>query len=293
VRLSRVAFSIIVAAWCLRTSDVRADELEWQPSWRRVGAPEYVVTAGALSTYLALRFVGPRADAAAWRGPALFDAPIRSALRLETRPARDGSETAAHVLAYTLLAQSLLVDPWLAAGVARQSPEVGWQLFVIGAQSHAVSTVLNATTKLLTARERPYGQACSREPRYHESCEGDDRFRSFYSSHSSLAATSAGLVCAHHANVPLYGKPALDFAACASAGVLALSVGALRIASDEHWATDVLVGQLIGFSIGYLLPALVYYRQPSRTDIGAARESAPLSLEAAREPRLFTFATSF
>ena len=31
--------------------------------------------------------------------------------------------------------------------------------------------------------------------------------------------------------------------------------------SNQHWASDVIVGDLVGFASGYLLPTLVYYRE--------------------------------
>lgn len=291
--VSRAAIASVVIAWTFLTSPCRADELEWRPEWRRVGLPEYVVTAGALSAYFAVRFVAPKSDDAAWGMPILFDGPVRNALRLEARRAREATDTAADILDYILLAQSFAVEPWLVAGLARRSPEVGWQLFTINAQSHSVAMLLNATTKLFIARERPYTGACIQDPSYHEACLESDRYRSFYSSHSSVAATSAGLACAHHTNVSLYGHPVADIVACAGTGLLALSVGALRIASDEHWATDVFTGQLIGFSIGYFLPMLLYYRERSGAAPGAASMGAPLSREAAPAPRLLTFTGAF
>lgn len=289
--VSRSAIAGIVVGCSFLASPGRADELEWRPEWRRVGLPEYVVTAGALSAYFAVRFVAPKSDDAAWRTPTLLDAPVRQALRLEKRRARDGAETAADALEYTLLAQSFAIEPWLVAGLARRSPDVGWQLFIINAQSHSVAMLLNATTKLFIARERPYAGACTRDPSYHQACLEYDRFRSFYSSHSSIAATSAGLACAHHTNVPLYGDPVADVVACAGTGLLALSVGALRILSDAHWTTDVITGQLIGFSIGFLLPTLLYYREDSRAV--AASVGAPLTVEATPSPRLLTFTGAF
>jgi membrane-associated phospholipid phosphatase len=291
--VSRAAVASIVVACSLLTRPCRAHELEWRPEWRRAGLPEYVVTAGALSAYFAVRFVAAKSDEAAWRTPILFDAPVRDALRLQARGARDGTETAADVLEYALLAQSFALDPWLAAGLARRSPDVGWQLFTISAQSHSLAMLLNATTKHLIPRERPYAQACIRDPSYHAACTEHDRFRSFYSSHSSIAATSAGLACSHHTNVRLYGDSVADVAACAGTGLLALSVGALRIVSDEHWASDVITGQLIGFSIGYFLPTLLYYRQRSRAEATTASASAALTLAAAPSPRLLTFAGAF
>jgi membrane-associated phospholipid phosphatase len=35
----------------------------------------------------------------------------------------------------------------------------------------------------------------------------------------------------------------------------------LRIASDSHWASDVLIGHLLGYTSGYLLPTLLYYKE--------------------------------
>lgn len=288
---SRSAIAI-VAACSLLTTPGGADELEWRPEWRRVGLPEYVVTGGALSGYVAVRFVAPKSEEASWRKPALFDAPVRAALRLDTRRGRDGTDIAADVVEYALLAQSLAVEPWLVAGLARRSPAVGWQLFVLGAQSHSVAMLLNATTKLLIPRERPYAEACRRDPSYHGSCGQYDRYRSFYSSHSSISATGAGLACAHDANVPLYGDRAAGAVACAGTGLLALSVGVLRIVSDEHWASDVITGQLIGFSIGYLLPTLLYYREGSRAPVAASASTA-LVLDATPPPRLLMFAGAF
>jgi hypothetical protein len=59
-------------------------------------------------------------------------------------------------------------------------------------------------TKRLVARERPFGAACAGSE-YTEGCEDLDRFRSYYSGHAAITATGAGLVCAHHTRVPLYG----------------------------------------------------------------------------------------
>jgi membrane-associated phospholipid phosphatase len=38
------------------------------------------------------------------------------------------------------------------------------------------------------------------------------------------------------------------------------TTGAMRIASDNHWTSDVLVGHLTGYASGYLLPTLLYYQ---------------------------------
>jgi hypothetical protein len=30
--------------------------------------------------------------------------------------------------------------------------------------------------------------------------------------------------------------------------------------SNQHWATDMIVGDMVGFASGYLLPTLIYHR---------------------------------
>ncbi len=35
----------------------------------------------------------------------------------------------------------------------------------------------------------------------------------------------------------------------------------MRIMADNHWASDVLVGHLMGYLSGYLLPTLLYYKE--------------------------------
>ena len=49
--------------------------------------------------------------------------------------------------------------------------------------------------------------------------------------------------------------------ACLTAVALTAATGALRMTSNQHWASDVIVGDLVGFASGYLLPTLVYYRE--------------------------------
>jgi hypothetical protein len=42
--------------------------------------------------------------------------------------------------------------------------------------------------------------------------------------------------------------------------LLASATGVLRIAADDHYASDVIVGALVGIAAGYLFPKLAYYR---------------------------------
>jgi membrane-associated phospholipid phosphatase len=170
----------------------------------------------------------------------------------------------------------LLIDPMIVAGIDDNNPDVAWQMYVISAQSYAITLTGNAIAKRFFARERPYARSCARNPYYSSSCENADRFRSFYSGHSAVTATSAGLICAHHTHLPLYGGGIYDSATCVAAVTGMLATGALRIVADKHWQSDVFVGHVLGFGVGYLLPTLLYYRG-FRAQPDPQSASAPLA----------------
>ena len=44
-------------------------------------------------------------------------------------------------------------------------------------------------------------------------------------------------------------------------GALAMATGVLRISADMHWATDVVVGSVVGSAIGVGLPLLLHGRK--------------------------------
>ena len=79
------------------------------------------------------------------------------------------------------------------------------------------------------------------------------------SGHTTIAFTGAGLICAHHQNLPLYGGGAPDLIACITALTAATTAGAMRVAADKHYSTDVLLGAGVGLFGGYGLPMLLHY----------------------------------
>lgn len=73
--------------------------------------------------------------------------------------------------------------------------------------------------------------------------DGTDR-RSFFSGHTSSAFSSAAVGCV------------LDKNFCAPGYVLAAATGYLRIAADKHWASDVLMGAIVGTASGKFIPGI-------------------------------------
>jgi membrane-associated phospholipid phosphatase len=111
-------------------------------------------------------------------------------------------------------------------------------------QGIAASAAANQLVKFTAGRQRPYAHA---DPR--PFAEDPDQNVSFYSGHTALAfstVVSTGTVMARR-NSP-YAPWVLGIGLPAAAGV-----GALRIAADKHYLTDVLTGALVGSGIAFLV----------------------------------------
>ena len=71
----------------------------------------------------------------------------------------------------------------------------------------------------IVSRERPYGQTCGTTdlPSATNDCEGNVRYRSFFSGHSAFTFMAAGLICVHHEKLDLLGGGLPDHIACVTA----------------------------------------------------------------------------
>ena len=233
----------------------------WDPAWGDIAVGEWVLGGVAGATALVTALLPPRADH--WRDVPGFDADARAALRLDGAAARRGAALASDVTVGFALAYPFVVDSLLVAGVARRSPDVAWRMAAIDGEVIAVTMALQGIAKVLSSRERPYGRDCApgiATAPDGSDCAGDFRYRSFFSGHTAMAFAAAGASCSHHLNLALYGDGVGDGLACAGAFVVAGVTGALRVASDRHYLSDVLVGASVGTLIGLGLPWLLHYR---------------------------------
>jgi membrane-associated phospholipid phosphatase len=219
----------------------------------------------------------------------LFDRATRDGLRIGSNSGRLAAANASDILFVLETLHPLVIDPLIVAWWVRESPEVAWQMFVINAQAYGLTLLVNDVAKRLTARARPW--VAQDDCAGGTTCGVGESYRSFYSGHAAVTATGAGLICAHHTQLSLYQNKWLDGGTCALAVLGTAATGAMRIASDSHWASDVLVGHLLGYVSGYLLPTLLYYKEfrlaphehPSQTPTFAAlplirRETLGLSV---------------
>jgi membrane-associated phospholipid phosphatase len=237
--------------------------LHWHDHWSAVGLREYVTIPLLVAANFALPYIAPEQEAD-WTGPILFDRSVRDAVRLDGSGARSTAGAVSDALFVISYVHPLVIDNLLVTWWGHEAPRVAWQMSVINAQAYALTFAFNGATKRFTSRARPWVEGCDTDPTG-ESCGSGGRYSSFYSGHAAVTATGAGLICAHHTQLSLYRNPMLDTGACLTAIAGTALTGGLRIASDNHWTSDVLVGHLMGYFSGYLLPTLLYYKQFSIT----------------------------
>jgi membrane-associated phospholipid phosphatase len=243
----------------IRTAQ-RRHRLVWR--WPRFNLIDYVTTAVLGATFFYIELGTKSSAEPNWQGGILFDDAIQDALVASTRAGReraglwsDWFTLAPQAWAMVdTIAVPLFFDNW--------NGDVTWQLLMINLQAQAITGVLTRGGHRLVLRERPDVAPCLEDPEYHGLCLGG-RNASFPSGHTSGAFVGAGLVCAHHLNLPLYGGGAADIAACAVNAGMATTSGVLRLIADRHYLTDVIVGLAIGAGAGFALPMLLHYRKES------------------------------
>lgn len=225
----------------------------------RTWLPSLTIGAGLAGVHFA---ASPPSEAR-WESRNDFDEGIRDGLKGGSRAERDRAETASDVLLLTS-ALALLGDEWW---LREEFP----LLRSVGADSSwlLATLLLTESTKVTAGRERPYVRPCRSNDDYVESCGGGrDRNASFFSGHTSLTATSAGLLCARHAARSAPGF--VDWLVCGGAATASVTTGLLRITAEKHYASDVVVGWAAGALLGYVLPSWFDY---NRASDGEARSS--------------------
>lgn len=234
--------------------------LHWNPAWPKVGWPEFAVTAVAGGLALTTAILSPLSKHR--RGGIVADEDVRSGIRVRSQRGRERAADASDVLLTFSLSYPFVVDALAVAGWRHRSPAVAMQMVAINAEVLAVTAGIQGLTNMLVSRERPYGRECAKSPNSEsDQCTGSVRYRSFFSGHTSLTFAAAAVTCAHHRYLRLHGDRGVDAIPCVAGFVLAGTTGALRLASDRHYISDVLVGAAVGTLVGYGIPYLFHYRK--------------------------------
>lgn len=273
--LASMASSLMAPASASAQSD--GDRLTWSSDWSRVHPVSYGVAGLGVGFSLLFDGVYEGGTEALFRGPMLFDEPVRDALMAPSAEGRHIAARVSDVLLGALVAWPLL-DAVIVAGIEDTNADVFGQLTSIVIQSYAIELLLNTLFKKLIARERPHGFRCTLEDRRVDPgrCGSEGRTRSFYSGHSSFAFSAAGLVCVNHAHVPLYDSDVADGIACGTALLVATTVATLRMVADRHYITDTFVGAVMGLASGFLVPFLLQYQNDPTPEPAADPTAAPI-----------------
>jgi membrane-associated phospholipid phosphatase len=211
------------------------------------------VTAGVLG--VAAIALAPVHVERRWTGQNAFDDWFRRRL-MATSAKQERYDTASDVLTFTSIGFPVLVDLIGVTLIGDRNKEVGLQLFAIQAQAFAISGFVTNVVKL-SGRERPWALDANCASGAVDCSKSANK--SYFSSHTSLAFTGAGLTCAEHRHLKLFGRVG-DPIACASVLALATTTGVFRVVANRHWMTDVLTGAGVGLVAGWLMPWLMHYR---------------------------------
>jgi membrane-associated phospholipid phosphatase len=207
-----------------------------------------------------------------WNTGILFDDAARDGLVAGTVEGRKNAALISDKLWHITQYYPIVVDSLFVPLVTdRFNADVALQMNLINWQVQGLAFLFTRLSHRLVGRARPSLQECERNPGYDGYCDPrtTGEHASFVGGHVSMAASGAGLVCAHHQALPLYGGNAADIAICGLAIASAATAGTLRVVADKHWMSDIVVGAAMGGAIGYGLPYLLHYRHGKLRGFGA------------------------
>lgn len=258
------------------------DRVEWSKDWPRARWWEAVNAVALTIADAEIEPNVPIQSQAHWRGGILFDDWARNALRGRTAAIQSTASTTSDILYYGGTIGPLVIDNYFVTLSIHQNADVALQMLVINMQALGMSGLVSLLAEHGVGRARPYTDRCDAQGRIYDDngnlmtnhCGTRNDFRSFFSGHTAAVSTMAGLTCAHHQHLPLYGGGFADLAPCLVMIGAATATGVLRIVYDEHWASDVLTGAVIGTLSGYVVPSLLHYGFGGGRAVGEVRSGS-------------------
>lgn len=217
----------------------------WRSEWPQYRASELFTSLAAGFATGAIVLYGP-IERPRWRGGILFDDAARDALRAKDPHTHQIYRTIGDYT-YHLSPLLPLFDALVVSTVGHSDAKLAGNLTGITLEAYSYSGLLSFIATETSARQRPDGSTT----------------QSFFSGHAAISATGAGLTCANHTRMRLWGSRVADISACVIASLNALTTATTRVVADRHYATDVIVGTGVGFGFGYAVPVLLHYAYPT------------------------------
>ncbi len=245
-----------IAAPPLRAPEPVDRDASWQPKRTiKITTADYFVTGAGVAGAFVGAIFPPRSKHV--RGGVLADEDARDFVRLESRSARYQIRDASDVGVSLLSTWPFLVDALISAWWYRGDAALARKMAFMNAEAFALVAAVQGITTNIASRERPYGRLCGTDqiPNATIDCEGNVRYRSFFSGHATLSFTSAALLCSNHLGLGLLGAP-WDVLTCATSATVAGATALFRMMGDMHYLSDVTVGAVFGTTMGLLIPWL-------------------------------------
>lgn len=240
----------------------------------------------AAAITLSITLVASHSDAQPrprWVGPVAFDRDASRLMRAREPEVRRAADTASWVIVGAVMAAPLAISTRAVSETPSSGRDFGESLLSL-AIPYGATAALGFAAKYAFARERPFAtraglaRSCVRgdEP----GCEWD-RNGSFPSLHSALGFVGAGMACAQALRFAP-SDPGLDAVTCGLSTMGAAIGATLRMVADKHYATDVIVGSLLGLGLSVGLGWALHYRDgavlPLATAMNGARAGEPLAV---------------
>jgi membrane-associated phospholipid phosphatase len=232
--------------------------LKWRADWRPFQWGDAIQTSVTTAAFVYVQFVLDPQPEPRWTGPILFDAGARDALVADSRDGRNRAADISDVTWYVPMLLPFLESALVPLAFDDGNWKIAWELTAMNLQAASVTALLTRFGHRVILRERPDTEPCEADPEYSQTC-GSRSNASFPGGHGSAALLGAGLVCAHHSQLPLYGGGLPDVAVCVAATSMALVSSVARLSADRHYASDAIAGALIGVSAGFGMPVLLHY----------------------------------
>jgi membrane-associated phospholipid phosphatase len=229
--------------------------------WEPLTTSDYVWIGGLLGGTYAVQGIstGPFGN---WQGGVLFDDSIRNGLRASSLRAREQASQISDVGLVSLVTLPFILNAGILSSLKYSDLTGAGRIALITLESYSFSIFAQQLISHVSYRSRPAQLEClNGNSGYYPDCGTVTGFNSFFSGHTSMAFTAAGLVCRHNESLELISNPLERDFVCGGALAVAGGVGLLRIVSDRHYFSDVLTGGLVGFFSGYLLPVLLHETQ--------------------------------
>jgi membrane-associated phospholipid phosphatase len=284
-RPAAILSPVVMAAFMAHASAATGDEphpkdsFTWNPAWSHADSWDYAFTgvaASDLAVYLPL--LQSKQPALNWTRPILFDTAVRDFLR-GSSSVRSAAEPTSWALLGVVVAYPFVVD--LPYAWKRGGPDLAWDLFWQDATALSLATAIDLNLRDVVGRARPPVSECLMKGGTNCLSNNSEATRSFPGGHQLIVTTAASLTCTQHLEMQLYGG-APDVVACAAAATTAFAVGVLRIVADDHWASDILVGDLLGVGLGWGVPTLMHLHghAPAIAIHGAYLTPTPIAVRA-------------